>query len=470
MPASPIDIVMLTHDRLEHLVRAVDALEARTPEPYRLTIVDNASGPEVRNWLAANRQRFARLILRDRNEHVPAFAHGIAATSSDPFVVTDPDVVVPDLRPSWLAQMLDLLERHPDFGLIGLGCDPSNRPPPPVLDPEVIDPRTLVDGEIVEAGVGTIFQFIRRDALVTPYRSDAHACTTVNRAGYRAGWSPNIRGLHLGWDDFRLYPGHLLGKRDSHARCYPESYAEIDLVGRPATLAELAVAAPVLAETRRHGIPDAAVLEVAWEGPALAAAAPACVSIAGAASLDGRAAAVVLNRPPAGAAEPALRAAFRVATRLVIAVASLETFPGRTAADLAPAGWDGREAAAVGDLQRALLRDADARPEAERSVAGHADRWIDMLARATFGESSLRLWIFERTDAAAAIAPRAVEYDPARVQRWRPEMLARPSVPHRGPLRRFWLRADVFNRSEIWRARLRRRFFSRDRRRRSPRP
>ena len=227
----------------------------------------------------------------------------------------------------------------------------------------------------------------------------------------------------------------------------------------------IAVAAPVLAETRRHGIPDAAVLELAWEEPALAAAAPACVSIAvpGPAFVDASAAAVVLNRPPAASAEPALHAAFQAATRLVIAVAALETFPGRTAVDLAPAGWDGREAPAVGDVQLALLRAADARPEVERSVAGHADRWIEMLAGATFGESSLRLWIFERRDTTAT--PREVVYDPARVQRWRPDMLARPSVHRRGPLRRFWLRADVFDRSEVWRARLRRRFVSRGRRR-----
>jgi hypothetical protein len=155
-----------------------------------------------------------------------------------------------------------------------------------------------------------------------------------------------------------------------------------------------------------------------------------------------------------------------VATRLVIAVAPLETFPGHTAIDLAPAGWDGREAPAVGDLQLSLLRAVGARPEVERSVAGDADRWIDMLARATFGESSLRLWIFERPGA----TPRAVVYDPARTRRWRPELLARPPVPRRGPLRRLWLRADLSDRSEVWRARLRRRFLSRGRRRRSPRP
>ena len=39
-------------------------------------------------------------ILRPDNEFLPALNHGIAATSSDPFMVTDPDLVVPDLDPA----------------------------------------------------------------------------------------------------------------------------------------------------------------------------------------------------------------------------------------------------------------------------------------------------------------------------------------------------------------------------------
>ncbi len=129
------DIIILSHNRLEHLVATVEALEDNTPEPIRITIVDNASGPESRNWLSANRHRFERVILRAENEHVAAFQHGIDATLSDPYIVTDPDIVVPDMRPSWLARMHDLMDRHPDFGLIGIGLDNANRPA--VLDPEV---------------------------------------------------------------------------------------------------------------------------------------------------------------------------------------------------------------------------------------------------------------------------------------------------------------------------------------------
>src|SRR4051794_36736301 len=186
-----IDIILLTHNRLDHLVAMVDALEERTHEPYRLTIVDNASGPELRNWLAANHERLHQVILRPDNEHVPAFQHGIDATTSDPYIVCDPDIVVPDLHPSWLAQLRGLMDRHPDFGLIGIGCDTANRPE--VLGPEVIDPAAVVDGEIVETGVGTVMQMIRRAALPTPYRSDWRTCTDVQRAGWRVGWAPGPR-------------------------------------------------------------------------------------------------------------------------------------------------------------------------------------------------------------------------------------------------------------------------------------
>jgi hypothetical protein len=460
---APIDIIMLTHNRLDHLVATVDALAGRTPEPYRLTIVDNASGPDVRNWLAENRHRFERVILRAENEHVPAFTHGIRATTSDPFIVTDPDVVVPELQPSWLARMLAILERHPDFGLLALGCDLANRPPPPVLDPEIIDPATLVDGEIVETGAGTIFQFIRRDAFVTDYRSDAAACTAVRRAGYRAGWSPDIRGLHLGWDDFRLHPDHLLAKREGGIG-YPESYGEVGLVPRPATLEELALAAPVLAETRGRGIEDAAVLELAWEGPVVAASAPDVVAVEAPAAgplpfPDAAAQAVVLTRPPATSAEGLLRQSFRVSARLVVALAPLRTFSGSSAGDLAPPGWDGREAPATSDIARAIARAGHADPALrgplEASVAGDRERWLRLLSAATFGPGDLRLWIWERD--VPATAPARVAYHGDGVTRWQPAALARPAIRRHGRLARLRARADLAARAAVWYGRLRRR-------------
>jgi hypothetical protein len=461
----PIDIIMLTHDRLEHLIATLDALEARTPEPYRLTVVDNASGPEVRNWLDANRHRMHQLILRPTNEHVPAFTHGIAATLSDPFVVTDPDVIVPDLAPSWLDRMLDLVERHPDFGLIGVGLDQVNRPP--VLPPEAIDPEIVVNGELVEASVGTILQFIRRDALVTSYRSDGQACTNVRRAGYRVGWASDVRALHLGWDDFRLYPGHLLSKSGSDG-IYPESYGEVDLIERPPTLTELALAAPVLSAIRGAGVEDGSIVELAWEGPVVGASVPAAIALDAPEDDrlpldDGAAGAVVVKLPPAARAEALVREACRVAARVVVALAPLETFAARTAAELAPPGWRGREARAAGDLPLALAKAVSADPalkgRLDASAVQDRERWLELFAAADFGQGALRVWIWEREDPRRA--PERVGYDPARVTRWQPGSMTAPAPRRRGPLARIRRRIDLRDRADVWLGRLRRRLNNR---------
>ncbi len=429
--APTTDIVMLTHNRLAHLEATLDALEARTRAPYRLTIVDNASGPEVRNWLAANRHRFHQLILRPTNEFLDALNHGIAATASDPFMVTDPDLIVPDLEPCWLTRMRDTLARHPDFGLLGIGLDQSNLPQ--VQEPESIDPSEIVDGEIVARPVGSVFTLIRRDALHAPYVTDWETCQSVARAGYRYGWALGVRAYHLGWDDFKLYPSHLASKL-KHGE-----YREVNLIERAPTLPELALAGPVIAETRRAGIPEASVLELTWRAPAVAASLPAALAVAapgpGPLPLDAAAAgAVVLVDPPPEQALELVRDACRVAARMVVAVAPLEAFGSRTAGELAPDGWSGREAPGPGDVPLALadIAAADRAIGEQLGVRTLDDRehWLALFAAGAFGEGRRRLWIWEPHEPGPV--PDAVRYDPARVQPVRPAV-----VPPRPPRRSF---------------------------------
>ena len=452
MTRGATDIIILSHNRLEHLIATIEALETRTPEPIRITVVDNASGPESRNWLAANRHRFERLILRSENEHVAAFQHGIDATTSDPYIVTDPDIVVPDLEPSWLTRMHALMDRHPDFGLIGVGLDQCNRPP--VLDPEVIDPASLVDGEIVEAGVGTVMQMIRRDALVTPYRTDWQTCTDVRRAGWRVGWAPEIRAVHLGWDDYKTHPAHLASKH-----LFYGIYREMDLIGRVPTLSELALAAPAVAVVRDAGVAEPAVLELTWSAPTIAAAVPqsVCVEAPPPDALpfaDGAAAAVVLTDPPPRQGAAAVAEAMRVATGLVIAVAPLDAFDARTAAELAPDGWIGSEAPGPGDIPLSLAAAVDA----DKSLADRLgpaalqdrERWLALFAQGAFGSGHRRLWIWRREHPAPP--PERVVFDPAVVQPWEPVAAAMPAPPRVGPLVRLWKRADLVERARVYAA------------------
>ena len=93
--AEPVDIILLAYNRLDYLREMVDALERETRWPYRLTVVDNMSGPETRNWLRAHRARFHQVIFNERNEHLAGYQRGVARTSSELFVVSDADVLPP---------------------------------------------------------------------------------------------------------------------------------------------------------------------------------------------------------------------------------------------------------------------------------------------------------------------------------------------------------------------------------------
>jgi glycosyl transferase family 2 len=445
----PVDIVLLSYNRLDYLVRTVDALFERTPEPFRLTVVDNASSSEVRNWLWANRDRFHRLILHPANEHIAGFQRGIEATASDPFVLAEPDLIVPDLQPSWLARLRALMDRHPDFGLIGVGLDRANRPA--VLGPETFEASAVVDGEIVEGNVGIWFQMIRRAALRVPYVKDSAACMAIRDAGFRVGWTPGIRAFHLGWDDHWLHPMHLVSKNELPSP-YPY-YREVELVGRPPALEELARAAPVVAQLRQAGVRDEAVLELAWDAPVVGPALNGVTTLhppPGSLSLDdGAAGAVVLVAPPPELVTNLLADAARVAMRAIVAVGPLSTFGGRAAAELAPAGWTGREVAGVGHLPLELARRGDELPSMTThlryTTLEHREGWLSLFGAATIPpETDERLFVFT-ADHAAAVPDRVVIGQ--ELVRWEPP--PRPVPRPQPPSWRWQVRHAVATRTPV---------------------
>lgn len=373
-----IDVVLLTHDRLDHLVATVTALRERTREvDIRLTVVDNASGPAVRNWLAAHRDWFERVIPRVENEHVPGFQHGVAATTSDPFVVTDPDLVVPDLEPSWLARLCAILDRHPDFGVVGVELDPSNSP---LSAEEVVAYREergpTGDPELREGNVGTHLQLIRRAALRVPYRSDRQVCDAVRAAGYRVGWAPEIRALHLGFDDPDANPEYLRVK-DARGEFYP-TYANLLAKVATPSLRALAAAAPVMDATRGLGLADEEVVD---RTGTIAGVVPGVRT-------EGEGRALVVDDP----------AEVRASGDVVVLVTDLERVGARLADELAPPGWRGEERSAVGDAILALAEAADTSPVLRERLGlepvQHRDEWLRLLAAGAFGATARRLFVF----------------------------------------------------------------------------
>lgn len=208
---TPIDIILLTYNRLEYFIRTISALVQNTRYPYRLIIVDNNSSPEMRSYLIETAVLYDHLILNDENYHTVAFQRGISCAKSDPYIVSDPDILVPAFEgPCWLERLIGLHKDYPEMGLIALNLDPANKPAK-LLD-VYIGEKTPYGGEITLGNVGTVMQSIKRRFFDGCYITDWETCQQIRDNGGKVGFANRIVAWHLGWDEDRDYPEYLVEK------------------------------------------------------------------------------------------------------------------------------------------------------------------------------------------------------------------------------------------------------------------
>jgi hypothetical protein len=397
--AEPVDIILLSYNRPDYLAEMVDALERRTRWPSRLTVVDNASAPETRQWLRDNAARFRQIIWNEHNEHLAAFQRGIAATSSNQFVVTDADLVVaePTAEGCWLTRLVMLAERHPDFGLIGVRLDSVSE-----ARNASLAQAPLVDDEILEASTGVWLNLIRRSALRVPYMSDGITCHALRRAGFRVGVAADIYVSHLGDGDAVRHPDYLARKEAASGwrTTYPH-YPEVAESPSPPTLRALALAAPVLAALDRSGLTPTETIELRAPHAVLAAAEPQIVAVRGEAGTAARArVAAVVDLESSD--NRIARSAFALADEWVIVLGS----PG---VPESPADWT-LEGEYPGPHPVLLaLASLASKPRWRRrllySTAEHREQWLAVFRAGCFGDDpALRVYVFRRT------APRTDEH------------------------------------------------------------
>ena len=398
MPES-IDIILLTYNRIDYLRRMVDALEAHTLWPYRLTIVDNVSGPETRQWLRDNERRFHQIVWNRRNEHLAGHQRGIEATQSELFVVSDADLLPqpPTAEGCWLTRLVELADRHRDFGLIACRIDSESIRTSPFAG------KPRIDGEIIETETGVWLNLMRRTALRVPYMSDGITCYALKRAGYRIGVAQNVFCTHLGDEDAARHPDYLARKQAATALgvVYPD-YPEVRDIPRPPSLDDLSLAVPVLDALEAHGVAPAETVELsdrAW--PPIAAAASEVESAAangGAAALaPGGARAVALAM--AEHDERLLEAAQALAGEWVVA---LTPEPVPRLAE----GWSVvDERSGVHPVLRRLATIATRRRWRRAlgySTSQHGAQWRSIMRAGSFGDDTLRVYVLRRDPARPA--------------------------------------------------------------------
>ncbi len=131
---SPIDIILLTHNKLENTIRCVEALYQNTQVSFFLTVIDDSTDETA--------AYFNRISIEKNNIHYhrpPVFIKcanqainiGLKITQSDPFIILDNSTFV---EPDWLSIALLIMKTNPKVGLVGF---------------KILDPDTNL---IIEAG------------------------------------------------------------------------------------------------------------------------------------------------------------------------------------------------------------------------------------------------------------------------------------------------------------------------------
>ncbi len=124
----------------------------------------------------------------------------LSFAESDYFITCDNDILVPDLEPDWLTQMVGFMDSKPEYGAISLcphifigaaGIDPN--------DPEDVKERNMCGG---------VARLMRREAVVkaggwehvirsSRNHEERTICSRLQDNGLKTGIATRIRAFHL---------------------------------------------------------------------------------------------------------------------------------------------------------------------------------------------------------------------------------------------------------------------------------
>lgn len=210
---------MLTYDRQLYFEKTITSInEQRKKFDIRLHVIDNNSSDDfiecLQDHLATG--DIQTLILNDKNEGVPAFNRILPMATTNPFMMTDPDIVGPE---NWLEDMFKIWdERYKELNLakLSVNLDGSNCKQKwahfPIDEP--IKSEKTPMGSVSLSYVGTWLALYDLDAMrkINKYDQDNSFHDDAVRLGYRIGFAKDVVAYHLGFDDWRDYPEFLLGK------------------------------------------------------------------------------------------------------------------------------------------------------------------------------------------------------------------------------------------------------------------
>lgn len=175
--------------------------ERTAPKTFSLHVYDNGSDIETRQFLfdMLNSGVITSLILDSRNTgclYNKNIFHVMTEKTEPYYVVSDNDVFPPKLSPDWLSQMIVIMEKHPDIGMLA-----------PQLPPQGLQmPESVGEDVVYCKAVGNTFKMIRRNAFTLDdelfrlgaYSDDWLVSKAMKDRGYKVAFCRNIFCFHAG--------------------------------------------------------------------------------------------------------------------------------------------------------------------------------------------------------------------------------------------------------------------------------
>lgn len=217
------DILVTTRNRLALLQQTLEHIYERTRSPYRLHVVDDCSQEDNAAWLWGEFKagRVQHLYLRGEHAGAMGNLNLLAwASFSDPVVITDDDILCPDVDPDWLSRGLAAMGRHAELGMLALHHPGA----------KLKGYRT--NGEVTYCeSLGATLLFVRRAVLERfplPHqrglldRPMAPRCMQVRNAGWQIGYLTRTYCYHTG------KKSELTGSRYKGRFIEPENWATLE--------------------------------------------------------------------------------------------------------------------------------------------------------------------------------------------------------------------------------------------------
>jgi len=188
-----IDIFITSYLRSEYTGQTIKYLKERTKYPYRLFLIDNGGNEQFKDQVDY-------YIGMSKNVGIhAAWNMALALAESEYFITSDNDILVPDLEPDWLTQLVKFIDERPEYAAISLhphifigaaGIDPK--------DPEDVKERNMC---------GSVMRIMDRDAVMKAggwehkieagrNHEERTICSRLQTAGYKVGITSRIRAYH----------------------------------------------------------------------------------------------------------------------------------------------------------------------------------------------------------------------------------------------------------------------------------